>query len=139
MKTTFFFTFIALFMAVNLNAQTEENTTPVSKQKVEAIYGIVDKAPEFPGGEEALMEFVGKNLNYPKEAAKRKIQGTVHVRFTVNSEGNVTVDRVLGTPDKLLAEEAIRIVNIMPKWIPGIRDGKTVSSYFIIPIKFVLK
>ena len=106
--------------------------------KQETIYEIVDKNPQFPGGESAMMEFVEKNLVYPPAAVEYHIQGTVNVRFVVNSNGRVSFDRVLGKPDKYLLDEAVRVVKMMPNWIPGERDGQKVSSYFIIPIRFVL-
>ena len=104
----------------------------------EFIHDIVDKEPQFPGGESAMMDFIRKNLVYPPAAVEYHIQGTVNVRFVVNSSGKVSFDRVLGKADKYLQDEAVRVVKTMPNWIPGERDGKKVSSYFIIPIRFVL-
>ena len=133
---TIFFTFIAFFMAVNLNAQTEQ---PIEQPtKMESIYEIVDKAPRFPDGEKAMMEFIGKTLVYPQEAIEQHIQGTVNIRFVINSNGTVSFDRVLGKPNKYLQEEAVRVIKLMPNWIPAERDGKKVSSYYIIPIRFEL-
>ena len=104
----------------------------------EVIHEIVDKEPQFPGGESAMMDFIRKSLVYPPAAVEYHIQGTVNVRFVVNSSGKVSFDRVLGKADKYLQDEAVRVVKTMPNWIPGERDGKKVSSYFIIPIRFVL-
>ena len=123
-------------MAVNLNAQTEQ---PIEQPtKTNAIYEIVDKVPQFPGGDKAMMEFIGKTLVYPQEAIEQHIQGTVNIRFVINSNGTVSFDRVLGKPNKYLQEEAVRVIKLMPNWIPAERDGKKVSSYYIIPIRFEL-
>ena len=123
-------------MAVNLNAQTEQ---PIEQPtKTNAIYEIVDKVPQFPGGDKAMMEFIVKNLIYPQEAIEERIQGNVHVRLSIDTEGKVSFDRVLGKPNKYLQEEAVRVIKLMPNWIPAERDGKKVSSYYIIPIRFEL-
>ena len=129
---------------INNEEGDDEGANPedlIVREKVtqtETVYEIVDKTPQFIGGESAMMAFVQKNLVYPPAAVEYQIQGTVNVRFVVNSNGKVSFDRVLGKPDKYLMDEAIRVVKLMPNWIPGERDGKKVSSYFIIPIRFVL-
>ncbi len=109
------------------------------EEHVEAeIFRIVEENPAFPGGEAAMMEYLGKNTVYPPMAKESNIQGTVHVQFVVEPDGsvsNVTVLRGIGAG---CDEEAIRVVKNMPKWKPGKQRGKPVRVYFILPFKFYL-
>jgi len=123
-------------------APSVEPTTPViSKNKKatdEKIYESVDKMPEYPGGINALIDYIGKNLQYPKEAMEKGIQGKVIIRFVVNTSGKVEKSEVLRSVDAEIDNEALRIVNTMHQWTPGEQNGKKVSVYYVLPIKFKL-
>ena len=97
-----------------------------------------DKLPEFPGGLNACLKFISVNLKYPAEAARRKIYGRVVVNFVVGIDGSITNVNVAKSVHYMLAEEAIRVVKKMPKWNPGIMNGKPVRVKYSLPITFRL-
>lgn len=99
----------------------------------------VEQMPLFPGGEEALIKFFRDNIHYPTSAALAKTEGRVIIRFVVRKTGNVTDVEVLRSLDPACDKEAVRIVKMMPKWIPGKQSGQNVSTYFVVPIVFKLQ
>jgi TonB family protein len=94
--------------------------------------------PSYPGGYEALVKFILENVQYPAEAKKNNIQGTVFVSFIVETDGSVTHVKVLRGIGGGCDEEGARVVSIMPKWVPGKEQGKVVRVQFNLPIKFAL-
>lgn len=94
--------------------------------------------PEFPGGTEALYKFLGENLKYPETARQLNIEGTVIVEFVVEKDGRPSNARIHFTSGDVFNAEALRIINIMPKWKPGMHNGQTVRTYFQLPIQFKL-
>jgi protein TonB len=94
--------------------------------------------PEFPGGMEALMQFMGQNMKYPKDAQKRKKQGRVLVTFVVEKDGSVSNAVVVKSVWPSLDAEALRVVRAMPKWAPGKQNGKVVRVKFTMPFNFAL-
>ncbi|HET7732297.1 MAG TPA: energy transducer TonB [Paludibacter sp.] len=109
---------------------TSETVQPVNEEKV---YDVVENMPQFPGGQQALMSYITRNLKYPRFA---KESGLVIVRFVVNKEGVVDNIEVLRSVSTDLDNEAVRVVGSLPKWIPGTQNGAKVSVYFTLPIKF---
>jgi len=99
---------------------------------------IVEEMPQFPGGIEALKEFVASTMKYPAIALENRIQGQVTVNFVVRSDGSVTDAKIGSGLDPALDKEALRIVNQMPKWKPGSQSGKNVKVSYAMPIKFTL-
>lgn len=100
------------------------------------IINAVEVMPEFPGGEDAMMDFIGKNLKYPKIAMEAGITGKVFISFVVDKTGKVTkakIERDIGGNCGL---EALRVVNMMPDWKPGYSNGKAVNVYFTLPFSF---
>ena len=102
------------------------------------IYDVVEKMPEFPGGKEALKSYVASSINYPDEAEKAGIQGRVHTAFIVEKDGRLTGARAMTSVDPQLDAEAIRIIRNMPKWTPGMQDGKPVRVKYLVPVTFRL-
>lgn len=102
------------------------------------IYDAVEKMPEFPGGKEALKSYVASSIKYPAEAEKAGIQGRVHTAFIVEKDGCVTGARAMTSVDPQLDAEALRIVRNMPKWTPGMQDGKPVRVKYLVPVTFRL-
>ena len=103
------------------------------------IYQIVEEMPTFPGGEDKLIEFVSKNVEYPQEAKEKGVQGRVFVGFVVEKDGsvgNVTLLRGIGHG---CDEEAVRVVKMLPKWKPGMNNGEFVRVSYQIPIFFKLE
>jgi protein TonB len=102
------------------------------------VFEIVEQNPMFPGGNEALMKWLSKNLKYPASAQENGIQGRVLVQFVVNKDGSIVEPKVLRSVDPALDKEALRVVSTMPKWQPGKQRGKTVRVRFTLPVTFRL-
>ena len=98
----------------------------------------IERMPAFPGGEEALMDFIGTNLRYPQYAQDHGISGRVFVKFVVEPDGSVTNVEVLKGIGGGCNKEAVRVVKMMPKWIPGEKDGEKVRVSYLLPINFRL-
>lgn len=118
-----------------------QNTGTISTKgtvKGEQIYDIVEQYPEFPGGYSALTEWIDDNLKYPVEAAMDGIEGRVIVQFIVRPTGKVVDAEVVHGIAPSLDKEALRLINIMPSWIPGRQKGKAVNVRYTLPITFKL-
>lgn len=102
-------------------------------------YVSVDVMPLFPGGDLALLRFIGSNTKYPKEAKDKGIMGRVIVRFKVTADGSVADASVLKGVDPLLDAEALRVVNTVPKFTPGHYKGENVPVWYMVPITFTLR
>ena len=103
------------------------------------VYDCVEQMPSFPGGSQKLKEFIEENLRYPKELEETCVQGRVIVRFIVERNGKLSNVKVVKSVHPALDKEALRIVKLMPRWIPGRQNGITVRVKFYIPIIFRLK
>jgi protein TonB len=110
----------------------------VAEEKTDQIFTIVEQNPEFPGGYEALMKYLKDNIDYPVVAQENGIKGKVTLKFVVNREGSISQIQIVKGVDPSLDKEAIRVVQSMPKWIPGKQNGKTVNVWFTLPVNFVL-
>jgi len=102
------------------------------------LFMIVEEQPEFPGGEKALMEFIYKNISYPKLAKENSIEGTCYVSFVVQEDGSVSDIEIKRDIGGGCGEVAKSIVKKMPKWKPGKQRGRNVPVTFNLPIKFQL-
>lgn len=101
-------------------------------------YFKAEKLPQFPGGENALMLFISKNIKYPAKARENGVQGTSIIRFIVDKTGKVTNPKVIRSLDSITDAEAIRVIKIMPNWIPGELKGKKVAVVYTLPIRYRL-
>ena len=119
----------------NTTASVVANESPAQDNEV---YETVDQLPEFPGGMEAMIDFLSKNVNYPEEAFKNNVQGRVLVRFVVDKTGQVSDIQVVRSVSEELDAEALRVCEMLPNFIPGMKDGKPVSVYYTLPIMFKL-
>jgi len=115
----------------SLNAKAK----PASQNEVNG-YVVVDQMPEYPGGQEGLRNFLARNVRYPIEALQRGIQGRVYVNFVIDENGDVTNIKIARGVHKSLDQEAVRVVKLMPKWTPGMQDGKPVKVSYTAPISF---
>ena len=115
---------------------TDGYVVPWTDSDEPEAYMIVEEMPEFLGGEEKLMEYVSNSVQYPKEAKEKGVQGIVYVSFIVEPDGNITVVKVLRGIGHGCDEEAMRVVESMPKWNPGMHHGKPVRVSYTIPIVF---
>jgi protein TonB len=95
--------------------------------------------PMFPGGDAALLNFIGENTIYPEASKTQNIHGRVIIRFCISSKGNVAQISVLQGVSPELDAEAIRVVSTLPKFQPGRQGGKNVPVWYMVPITFSLK
>ena len=114
--------------------ETEEADTP-------QVFMVIEQQPEFPGGEEAMFEYLRSNLQYPEKCKENKIQGRVLVAFVINKDGKIVEPEVVksaGPEGVELDVEALRVVSEMPAWTPGKQMGKAVRVRYTIPVVFKL-
>lgn len=103
------------------------------------VFLSVEENPEFPGGPAKLLEYIQKNLEYPEAARENEIQGRVFVGFIVEEDGSVSNVKILRGIGYGCDEEAIRLVNSLPKFKPGKQRGKPIRVHYTLPIVFKLK
>ena len=136
------------------------------QQGDDKIYDVVEQMPQFPGGDTGLMQFIARNIKYPEAATKHGVQGRVIVQFIVEKDGSLSNAKVLENPEKsgaspvvvtammpekerqdaeshnagvqAMRDEAIRVVNAMPRWSPGKQKGKPVRCKYVIPVTYRL-
>ena len=137
------------------------------QQTDDPIFDVCEQMPGFPGGEAKLMEFIARNIKYPEVATKNGVQGRVLVQFIVEKDGSLSNLKVLDNPksssanmvvvtammpDKerqdaeahnagvqAMRDEAIRVINAMPRWTPGKQKGKAVRCHYVIPVTYRLQ
>ena len=97
---------------------------------------VVEQVPEYPGGMRACMKFLSDNIRYPEAALKAGIEGKVISSIVIHSDGSVVDVEVVKSVSPELDAEAVRVLRSMPKWKPGMQDGKPVRVRFTFPIKF---
>jgi len=130
---------IALFLTFSGNAYASQSYQVLIADTLtvqDSVLTVVDKMPEYQGGEKALFGFMNENVVYPKEAIKKKEQGKVIVRFVVGRSGKVEKVSILKGVSALLDNEALRVVGLLPDWTPGEQNGVKVPVYQIIPVVF---
>ena len=126
--------FLMAAVLLPLSAQKKTNKEINQTQPVT----VSDKMPAFPGGQNALMAFISKNLRYPIQAQQKGIEGRSIIRFVVDKEGGVKDFKVVRSAHELLDNEAVRVLKTMPKWIPGELKGEKVEVYYTVPVMFRL-
>lgn len=104
----------------------------------EEVFMVVENPPAFPGGNSALGAYLSNNLEYPANAQANGLQGKVYVSFVVGKEGQISEVKVVKSAGKELDAEAVRVVRMMPAWIPGTQRGKAVRVAYVLPIGFAL-
>lgn len=125
---------LAILLMVNTNAMAQNKKAANDK--------VLEKAevmPEFPGGDQALFDFVSKNVVYPEEAKDKEIAGRVLVSFVVEKDGSIGEVKVVQGIGGGCDEEAVRVVKAMPKWKPGKDKGKPVRVSYVMPFTFKLQ
>jgi protein TonB len=124
---------------VDFIVEEYSNEEPEEEFEEEEIFTIVEEMPEFPGGMKALFEYLGRELSYPPMAKDARIQGKVYVTFVVERDGSIADVRILRGIGGGCDEEAIKVVQSMPKWTPGKQRNKPVKVQYNLPINFILK
>ena len=145
---------VALLMMVGCQPaeSPKGDTTAVTPQQEEPVYdmgptqladgeeaNVADESPEYPGGMEALYKYLAENIHYPEQAKNDQIQGRVVISFVVEKDGGISDAKVVRGIGGGCDEEALRVVNAMPKWTPGKMRGEVVRVNFHLPITFKLQ
>ena len=120
-------------------ASQEVKEAPAEKAAEEEIFMVVEQMPEFPGGIKELMDYLGTNVKYPENAMKKNVQGRVVVQFVVEKDGSLSEASVIRSIDPDLDAEALRVVQTMPKWKPGMQKGQAVRVKYTLPVSFKLQ
>ncbi|MBO7346749.1 MAG: energy transducer TonB [Bacteroidales bacterium] len=131
---------IICLLCVSLaNAQNNNplNNSP-DKDTIQEVFVDSVIHPKFPGGDEALMQYLSENLVYPPIIQNRRFKGKVLVQFVVETDGSISNVEVVRSLYKDLDEEVVRVIKNMPKWIPAEQDGKAIREYYKLPISFEL-
>lgn len=131
MKRLVLLSLMAICCLMTANAQKT-----VVSQTNQKVYDTVDQMPEYPGGMQAMIEFLQTSMKYPEDAAKQKVEGRVMVQFVVETDGSVSDVHVAKQVFPSLDAEAIRVVQAMPKWTPGKNGGQVVRVKYNLPIVF---
>ncbi len=134
MRKLFLMCAMAVMCLVTANAQKT-----VVSQSSQSVYDEVEVMPEFPGGMQAMIEYLNTNIKYPKDAIKQEVGGRVMVMFVVETDGSLSNVRVARKVFPSLDAEAVRVVKTMPKWKPGKEKGRPVRVNFTMPIVFSIK
>lgn len=114
------------------------NGMKVEKQEKDT-YDVVEQMPQFPGGPAALMQFLSQNIRYPETAYKAGDQGRVIVKFIVEKDGSISDAQTVKSVSPELDAEALRVINSMPNWMPGMQNGEPVRVKYVVPVTFRLQ
>lgn len=111
----------------------------VKKEEQDSVHTVVEMYPEFPGGAEAVAEYLNENIEYPGISLENNSQGRVMVKFIVNTDGSISDPFVVkGSGDIYLDIEAVRVIGAMPNWLPGKHKGEFVRVYYTLPVNFYI-
>jgi protein TonB len=116
--------------------ETKPAPPAVTKVKEKIWICGIEQMPSFPGGQKALLEYLAANVRYPDDCEEACVQGRVVVSFVVERDGSITEPKVVKSVYPSLDEEALRVVNGMPKWSPGKLNGEAVRIKYVIPVTF---
>ena len=105
----------------------------------EKTFDVVEQMPEFPGGSSKLLEYLAKNIRYPAEAEEAGAVGRVIVSFVVEKDGSISDAKTVKAIHPALDAEALRVINGMPKWIPGKKNGEATRVKYVVPVTFHLQ
>jgi TonB family protein len=128
------FALLTVGFASSSKERIEEKT--VQQQIEEDPIEDPDVNPEYVGGDEAMLNYLAKNIKYPESALKDSVGGKVFVSLVINKKGAVNAVNVLRGPREDLNNEAVRVISKMPDWVPGEKSGKKVDVKIVIPINF---
>ena len=132
---------------VDLDIEVDEETIveeivtteePVEEEPVDKIFEIVEEEATPQGGLEAFYRYLGKNIEYPRQAKRMGVSGRVYIRFVVNKDGSLTDMEVIRGIGAGCDEEALRVLKGAPKWKPAKQRGRPVRQRMVIPVKFTL-
>ena len=126
------------FQAFKRPGEFDPDEIAEEETKDNSIYVIAEEVPMFPGDFMAMERFLSENIRYPQKALKEGLEGTVVVELVVEKDGSLTNIRVIRGVAPCLDEEALRVINMMPKWKPARQHNRIVRSLYRIPVPFTL-
>ena len=135
------------FIESSIHQDTLSKRRPINQNEVDAgpvmidnmlVYQRCDEPPQYPGGDEARIKFLQDNIKYPEDAKKAGIQGKVFIRFIVEKNGHISHVEILRGVGGSIDEGALRVIKMMPDWIPGKVKGENVATQFFLPIMFAI-
>lgn len=127
-------TLVAVIAILSANAQKSDSLKKLAADTT--IFTTAEMQPEFPGGNDNFLKFIGKNIRYPSDARRVNKQGKVIVQFIIEKDGSVTNVKVLRPLFPSIDSEAIRVVSSSAKWKPGMQKGQGVRVSYVVPITF---
>ena len=126
-----------------LNGDSSDSKTAEGQREAivdeNGVHQVCEEMPEFPGGMQECMKWLGKNIKYPTESIEKGVQGRVIIQFVVEKDGSITDAKVVRGVDPLLDAEALRVINQSPKWKPGKQKAEAVRVKYTIPVTFRLQ
>lgn len=117
----------------------EAKEAPADSTAKEEVFMVAEQMPEFPGGMKEMLKFLQENVKYPENAMRNNVQGRVIVQFVIEKDGTPTEFKVLRSVDPDLDAEALRVLQTMPKWKPGMQRGEVVRVKYTVPVSFKLQ
>lgn len=120
---------ISILLLIPLFAYSQSDSI-----KVDSVICLVPIEPQFPGGIHAMRKYCNENFEYPVESIANEEQGVIWVEFFIDEVGNVVDVKIIKGVSELLDEESIRVIKSMPKWSPGMKNGKPIRTRYTIPI-----
>ena len=120
--------FFMAFVSVNAYSQSDDSDNEV--------YSMVDERAQFPGGQNEMLKYLQENLQYPEAAKANNVHGRVFVKFIVERDGSLSDIQIFRGLGSGCDEEAIRLIQSMPKWKPGKNKGKEVRTSMTVPVNF---
>ncbi len=114
-------------------------TVAAPEPVIETVITIAEVMPEFPGGQDALMRYLGENTSYPIAERDLGIEGKAYVRFIVNKDGSISDINVVKKDSPGFGKEGVRVVASMPKFKPGMQQGRPVRVQMVLPFRFKLR
>ena len=128
MKKLFLIMFFMAFVSANAYSQSDDSDN--------SVYAMVDERAQFPGGQNEMLKYLQENLQYPEAAKANNVHGRVFVKFIVERDGSLSDIKVMKGLGNGCDEEAIRLIQSMPKWKPGKNKGKEVRTSMTVPVNF---
>lgn len=133
-----FILFPTMLICLLLSQITSAQPNVAPEDTAAPVFMIVEEAPVYPGGTEAMSKFLSDNLRYPKKARRKGIEGQVIVSFVINEDGSINRITIVKGLGYGCDEEVIRVISTMPSWKPGRQKGENVKVRFLLPVRFQL-
>lgn len=138
MKTNFIILIFGLTIHFQANASNKFSADSVSTTIQDTIYTLAEQMPQFPGGNAELYYFIDHNVKYPVKAQEWGIKGKVVLRLAVTKSGKIGKVEIVHSLDRDCDKEAVRVVKLLPDFIPGKQNGKNVAVWNIVQVDYNL-